>query len=71
MSWFKKSQNTNKSRYIFTILAEVDIMDTSIEVNEDIAYEILKTRINKIEGDASVDTGIESNINFHIQGASI
>ena len=72
-SWFKKlSQEQSKSRWTFSIEAEVWVPENMDEETErETAEQVLDTVLSKIPGDASMHTGIDSNVRFTRQFSPI
>ncbi len=67
-NWFKKSQGLPKARWSFSIEAYVWVPDTGVDEEEKgQAQNVLRAALDRVEGDASSYTGIDSNIKFDIQ----
>jgi hypothetical protein len=69
-NWFNKkvSQQQSKSRWTFSVGADVWVPeDLDQEREKEVAIEVLRTVLNKVEGDASLHTAIDADIRFDIQ----
>ncbi len=82
MSWYKESQfdgqnllgnqNQYSDRYQFMVLADVIVPPETNTVQEkETASQVLRTVLNKINGDASLETGILANIQFQIKESQL
>ena len=66
-NWFKKNLEISKSRWSFSVEADVWVPEDENEENErEMAETALTGVLNKAEGDVSY-TGIDSNVKFQIQ----
>ena len=66
-NWWGRNYNSQperKNSWLFSVEAAVDVPETE---SEDKAREILDTVLNRVSGDVSEHTAIESNIQFQIQ----
>ncbi len=68
-NWFKKiSQEQARSRWSFSVEADVWVPeDMDKEREKDTAQEVLRTVLNRVEGDASPHTAIDASVRFQIQ----
>lgn len=68
-NWFKKiSQEQPGSRWSFSIEADVWIpKDMNEEREKSIAIDTLRKVLNRVEGDTSAYTAIDSNVKFEIK----
>jgi hypothetical protein len=70
-NWYNRLQQNNKrdeSSWLFSVESRVSVPPNSDEETEkEMAYKVLKTVLDNIEGDASLHTAIDSNVNFDIQ----
>ena len=74
-NWWNRNyihQEQKGSVWLFNIEASVKISDTEEEERDkNTAQNVLETVLNKVEGDVSVYTAIDSNIQFQIQSNPI
>ena len=68
-NWFKKiSQEQPKSRWSFSVEANVWVPQLIDEERErEVADSVLRTVLKRVEGDASLHTAVDSNVQFEIQ----
>lgn len=69
-NWYKKIAQDigNKSKWSFSVEAQVFVpRQINEEEEKETARKVLKSTLNKIEGDVSQYTAIDSNIMFDIQ----
>ena len=63
-----KEKQTFQSSWLFAVEATVRVPETEDEEKDKAAaHNVLKTVLNKVEGDTSLYTAIDSNIQFQIQ----
>ena len=70
-NWFDRNygdKRQDSSKWLFSVEAAVEVPKTGAD-NEDaqIARDVLQTVLNQTEGDASLHTAVDSNIQFQIQ----
>lgn len=71
-NWFNRNyarqeQPSAQSLWLFSVEAAVRVPKTGGEEESQTARQVLQTVLNKTEGDASLHTAIDSNIQFQIQ----
>ena len=67
-NWFQnaKNQDSNQSRYIGTINVDVSVpMNPNFQKEQQIADLVVRKNLDQIEGNASLHSGVESNITFY------
>lgn len=74
-NWFNRNygrteQPSAQSLWLFSVEAAVRVPKTGMEEEESqTAHKVLQTVLNQTEGDASLHTAVDSNIQFQIQFA--
>lgn len=70
-NWFgrnyREEQQKTQSLWLFSVEAAVRVPETGGEEESQTAHQVLKTVLENVEGDASLHTAIDSNIQFQIQ----
>ncbi len=70
-NWFDRryeDKGQYPSKWLFSVEAAVEVPKTGAEdTDSNTARQVLQTVLNQAEGDASLHTAIDSNIQFQIQ----
>ena len=69
-NWFSRNQNKQQQQqsWLFSVEAAVRVPETGDEEKDsNLAKDVLLTTLNRVEGDASSHTAIDSSVQFQIQ----
>jgi hypothetical protein len=66
------NRTKQKNRWMFHVRADVWVTPSdNPEKEQEIAETVLRKRLGKIEGDASIDTLIDADITFQVPGSGV
>ena len=70
-NWFDRNYRNNQqppSKWLFSVEAAVEVPETGADKEDaQIARDVLQTVLSQTEGDTSLHTAVDSNIQFQIQ----